>query len=139
MTMSTTAKVPLRVGIYCRISLDKRGDELGVQRQLDEARRIARLRGWTVVAEYIDNSKSSFAKNVRRPRYEEMVASAKTGQIDGVVVWDLDRLTRQPRQLEDWCDMGEMRGFTHVTVDGAHDLSTENGGMFARIRGSVAR
>jgi hypothetical protein len=92
-----------------------------------------------VAAEYIDNSKSGFAKNVRRPKYEEMVAAAKSGQIDGVIVWDLDRLTRQPRQLEDWCDMGEVRGFTLVTVDGSHDLSTENGRMFARIKASVAR
>lgn len=134
-----TAMKSLRVGIYCRISLDKRGDELGVQRQLDEARSIADARGWTVVAEYIDNSKSAFAKNVRRPKYEEMVAAAKSGEIDGVIVWDLDRLTRQPRQLEDWCDMGEIRGFTLVTVDGSHDLSTENGRMFARIKASVAR
>lgn len=137
--MSTNAKRPLHVGIYCRISLDKRGDELGVQRQLDEARSIAHSRGWTVVAEYIDNSKSAFAKNIRRPKYEEMVAAAKSGQINGVIVWDLDRLTRQPRQLEDWCDMGEVRGFTLVTVDGSHDLSTENGRMFARIKASVAR
>ncbi|MDN5687277.1 MAG: recombinase family protein [Brachybacterium sp.] len=136
---AATAKRPLRVGIYCRISLDKRGDELGVQRQLDEARSIAEARGWMVVAEYIDNSKSAFAKNVRRPKYEEMVAAAKSGEIDGVIVWDLDRLTRQPRQLEDWCDMGETRGFTLVTVDGSHDLSTENGRMFARIKASVAR
>lgn len=129
----------LKVGIYCRISLDKRGDELGVQRQLDEARSIAKNRGWSVVAEYTDNSKSAFSKNVRRPQYEKMVADAKAGLIDGIIAWDLDRLTRQPRQIEDWCDMGEQRGFVLVTVDGSLDLSTENGRMFARIKASVAR
>lgn len=129
----------IKVGIYCRISLDKRGDELGVQRQLEEARSIAKHRGWEVIAEYTDNSKSAFSKNVRRPKYEKMVSDAKNGLIDGIIVWDLDRLTRQPRQIEDWCDMGEQRGFMLVTVDGSHDLSTETGRMFARIKASVAR
>ena len=42
---TTPTQSGLRVGIYCRISMDKRGDELGVQRQLDEARNIAASRG----------------------------------------------------------------------------------------------
>ena len=129
----------LRVAIYTRISLDRRGDELGVTRQLEEARKIARQRGWEVVHEYRDNSKSAFMKNVRRPEYEQMVEDAKAGMIDGLICWDLDRLTRQPRQIEDWCDMGEQRGFVLVTVDGSHDLSTETGRMCARIKASAAR
>ena len=82
---------------------------------------------------------SAFSKRVKRPQYDKMVAYAESKLIDGIIVWDLDRLTRQPRQIEDWCDLGEQRGFNLFTVDGSHDLSTETGRMFARIKASVTR
>src|SRR3954447_6662012 len=41
--------------IYARISSDQTGEGLGVQRQLEDCRRLALERGWTVAGEYIDN------------------------------------------------------------------------------------
>jgi DNA invertase Pin-like site-specific DNA recombinase len=55
------------------------------------------------------------------------------------VCWDLDRLTRQPRQLEDWIEAATDRGLMLVTANGEADLSTDGGRMFARIKASVAR
>lgn len=128
-----------RAAIYLRISLDRTGDELGVERQRKECRRIARERGWTIVEEYTDNSRSAYAKNVARPSYDRLVRDYAAGRFDALVVWDLDRLTRQPRQLEDWIDAAEGRGLVIVTVDGSTDLGTETGRQFARIKAAIAR
>ncbi len=128
-----------RAALYLRISLDRTGDELGVDRQRQACRRVARERGWAVVEEYVDNSKSAYAKNVARPEYERMVRDYAAGRFEAIIVWDLDRLTRQPRQLEDWIDAAEERGLTIVTVDGATDLGTETGRQFARIKAAIAR
>jgi site-specific DNA recombinase len=63
----------------------------------------------------------------------------QAGRFDALITWDLDRLTRQPRQLEDWIDAAEERGLLLATANGEADLSTDGGRLFARINGSVAR
>ncbi len=55
------------------------------------------------------------------------------------VCYDLDRLTRQPRQLEDWIEAAEGRGLALVTANGEADLTTDGGRMFARVKLAVAR
>jgi site-specific DNA recombinase len=91
------------------------------------------------VGEYVDNSMSASSKTTVRPRYDEMVADFAAGVFDALICWDLDRLTRQPRQLEDWVDAAEERGLLLVTANGEADLSTDGGRMFARIKIAVAR
>ncbi len=59
--------------------------------------------------------------------------------IEAFVSWDLDRLTRQRRQLEDWIDRAEQRSLRLVTTNGEADLQTDGGRMFARIKAVVAR
>lgn len=68
-----------------------------------------------------------------------MLADIKAGQLDAVVVWDLDRLHRQPRELEDFMDLADERRLQLATVTGDVDLSTDNGRLFARIKGAVAK
>jgi DNA invertase Pin-like site-specific DNA recombinase len=131
--------VSTRAAVYLRISLDRTGDEAGVTRQRAACRRIAKERGWALVEEYVDNSKSAYAKNVKRPAYNRLVSDYRAGRFDALICWDLDRLTRQPRQLEDWIDAAEERGLVIVTVDGGTDLGTESGRQFARIKAAVAR
>lgn len=133
MTVSTTA------ALYLRVSLDATGEQLAVSRQRDDCRRIAADRGWTVVEEYVDNSVSASKATVKRPAYDRMVSDFAAGRFSAVVCWDLDRLTRQPRQLEDWIDAAEQRGLLLTTANGEADLSTDGGRLFARIKASVAR
>lgn len=68
-----------------------------------------------------------------------MVADYKAGVFDAIICYDLDRLTRQPRQLEDWIDAAELRGLALVTANGDADLGTDGGRMYARIKAAVAR
>ena len=57
--MSTAS---VRAAIYLRVSLDSTGEQLAVQRQREDCRKIAADRGWTVVGEYVDNSVSASGK-----------------------------------------------------------------------------
>lgn len=125
--------------LYLRVSLDTTGEHLAVARQREDCRRIAMERGWTVVEEYVDNSVSASKRTTKRPAYDRMVADHAAGQFEALVCWDLDRLTRQPRQLEDWIDAAEDRGLLLTTANGEADLSTDGGRLFARIKASVAR
>lgn len=129
----------LRAAVYLRVSLDHTGERLAIRRQREDCLKLAEHRGWTVVAEYVDNSISASDARKARPGYEELVTAYQNGTFDALVCYDLDRLTRQPRQLEDWIDAATERGLILVTANGEADLSTDGGRMYARIKASVAR
>lgn len=128
------------VGIYARISADRDGTALGVERQLNDCRRLAQNRGWTVGAEYVDNDVSAYAGKPR-PEYQRMIADLEHGRIDGVVVYNTDRLYRQPRDLEDFIDLTQRLRISRnlATVSGDIDLSTSDGQFVARLLGASAR
>lgn len=130
---------PQRAAIYLRVSLDLTGEGLAVERQREDCERIVRERDWSIVETYVDNSISATDKSKARPAYDRTVADYKANRFDALVCWDLDRLTRQPRQLEDWIDAAEERGLRLVTANGEADLSTDGGRMYARIKAAVAR
>lgn len=121
-----------------RISSDPSGKRLGVTRQLADCRRKAEAMGWTVAGIYEDNDVSA-STGKRRPSYERMLADLETGRIGAVVVWDLDRLTRRPIEVEHFIDLADRRSIALASVGGDVDLATDNGRMFARIKGAVAR
>lgn len=128
-----------RCAIYLRVSLDRTGEQLAVDRQRVDCLAIVEQRGWQVHREYVDNSVSASDARKHRPAYDAMVRDYDAGRFDALVCWDLDRLTRIPRQLEDWIDAATDRGLLLVTANGEADLSTDGGRLFARIKASVAR
>lgn len=124
--------------IYVRLSLDATGKRLGVKRQLMACRAIAKAKGWTVVEEYEDNSISAFKKDVVRPRYNQMEKDFRAGKFTRIIVWDLDRLTRQPRQIEDWIDAVEGMDFEIATATGDIDLNNREHRKQARNKAADA-
>lgn len=136
MTSTPTRR---RAAIYLRISLDATGEGLAVERQGKECRGIIEARGWEVAREYVDNSISASDARKNRPGYDALVHDYQAGLYDALVCYDLDRLTRQPRQLEDWIEAAERKGLAIVTANGEADLTTDGGRLFARIKLAVAR
>jgi DNA invertase Pin-like site-specific DNA recombinase len=126
------------IGIYCRISQDGEGSGLGVARQEEDCRALAKQRGWRVAQTYIDNDVSAYSGKTR-PGYERMLEDIRSGSIDGVVVWHLDRLHRQPRELEAFIDTCKEARLTQVaTVTGDLDVGNDDGLFQARILTAVA-
>jgi DNA invertase Pin-like site-specific DNA recombinase len=126
----------MEAAIYLRQSVDRYGDELAISRQREDCLEICQHRGWTP-HEYVDNDKS--ATTGRRPAYEKLLADVRAGKVGAVVVWDLDRLHRRPIELEHFIDLADEKHLALASVGGDADLSTDNGRLFARIKGAVAR
>ena len=82
-----------RAVLYARISLDKRGEEIGVQRQLRAMRELAQQRHYAIVEEITENDISA-SKGLHRPGYEKVWKLVKGGEVDHVVVWQSSRLMR---------------------------------------------
>ena len=128
-----------RAVIYCRISQDRTGAGLGVDRQREDCEALALRNEWDVVEAYVDNDVSAYSGK-KRPGYEKMLADLEDGIATIVVAWHTDRLHRSPTELEKYIDLSERRGVsTHTVQAGELDLSTPTGRMTARILGAVAR
>jgi site-specific DNA recombinase len=130
---------PPRVGAYARISSDREGDGLGVERQLEDCERLAERKGWVIVERFVDDDVSAWSGR-HRAEYQRCLAALEAGLLDGLLVYDLDRLHRQPRELEDFISLCEQLRLTNVaSASGDIDLTTADGQFQARILAAVAK
>jgi DNA invertase Pin-like site-specific DNA recombinase len=127
----------IKPAMYLRISSDPEDTQLGVTRQREDCVKLCADRGWGQPAEFLDNDISAYSGEIR-PGYQRMVEDIKAGTINAVVAWDLDRLHRQPIELEHFMKLADAKQLALATVSGDVDLSTEQGRLVARMKGSVA-
>ncbi len=125
--------------IYARISEDRQ-DGAGVARQLGDCLSLCRRHSdWGTPREYIDNDTSAWRSGTRRPRYQSMLEAIRVGEVGRIVVYHVDRLYRQPRDLEELIDLAEQGRVEVVSVvSGEIDLRTSDGRFVARLLVSVA-
>lgn len=129
----------LPVAIYARISRDRNGAGLGVDRQEADCRALAERLGWNVVAVYVDNDISAYS-GATRPQYREMLREVRAGHIRGVIAWHTDRLHRKTTELEEFVRVAEESNLQVQTVTaGTVDLTTPSGRMVARMLGAAAQ
>ncbi|MGW9079092.1 recombinase family protein [Streptomyces kronopolitis] len=119
-------------------------------RQKEDVEALAVQLGWKVGKVYEENDTSAYRKKrirlangrsvwrVVRPEFRQMLQDYEDGVIDGIIVYDLDRLARQPRDLEDLIDLVDHFKRPVVGVTGALDLMTENGKAMARVLVAMA-
>ena len=128
-----------RAAIYVRISEDRGGGRLGVQRQAEDCRELAARLGWDVVETFEDNDISAYSGKPR-PGYKRLLESLANGYANAVIAWHPDRLHRRPVELEGFMELVEAQGVAVATVQaGEMDLSTPSGRLVARQLGSFAR
>ena len=105
---------------------------------MEDCERLVARQGWGVEERYVDDDVSAYSGKPR-PAYRRMLDDLRGGYLDAVVVWDLDRLHRQPRELEEFFDLCKAAGVSKLaSVSGDVDLSTHDGQFLARILGAVA-
>lgn len=110
--------------VYVRISSDRTGEGLGVERQETECRGLASRLGLSVSEVYTDNDLSATSGKVR-PAFERLLNDAPPL----LIVWHTDRLVRASRDLERVLDLGLT---VHAVTAGHIDLSTPSGRAVAR-------
>jgi DNA invertase Pin-like site-specific DNA recombinase len=131
--------MPRAAAVYCRISDDREGRQLGVTRQREDCLALAQRKGWTVAEVYVDNDVSAYSGKPR-PAFRRMLRDLKEGPRDSLIVYDLDRLVRQPRELEEFFDVCDAAGLTdYASVSGDLDLANDDHRTYARIMGALAQ
>lgn len=131
-------KTPSSAAVYVRISLDPDDEQKGVTRQREDCEKLAKARGWTVGKVYEDNSVSAYKRTTVRPGWTDLLRDLKSGKRDALIVYDLDRVARQPRDLEDLLDQVEQHNLPTAVVTGDLKLDTPDGRFMARLLVNVA-
>lgn len=87
--------------------------------------------------DYVDNDASAYSGK-HRPAYQRLLDDIADGLRDGVIVYHLDRLHRQPKELEEFAEVCDRAGMKYVaTLTGDVNLGTGDGLLIARIMGAV--
>ncbi|WP_457098822.1 recombinase family protein [Microbacterium sp. P5_E9] len=110
--------------IYLRISQDRTGEALGVERQEKDCRDLARRLGLHVERVYRDNDISATNGKVR-PDFEKMLAARP----EAIIAWHQDRLLRLTSDLE---KVIALEVPVYMVTAGSLDLSTPSGRAVAR-------
>lgn len=111
------AKRAIRCAIYPRVSDHTEHDKdfTTIDNQIERATRYMESQeGWTLVKTYSEDGRS--AKDMHRPKLQEMLADIRAGKIDVVIVYKIDRLSRSLRDFVDMMDLFEKHGVTFVSV-----------------------
>lgn len=80
---------------YVRVSTDTQLDNYSIDEQSDRIRAYCAAKGWTLLNIYTDGGFSG--GNTNRPALQQMLHDVRENQIDAVVVYKLDRLSRSQK------------------------------------------
>lgn len=142
--------MPRAAILLVRISDDREGEGLGVGRQEADGRRLADRIGWGIAEVIVENDTSAFrrrkirlpdgttALRVVRPDLRRALELLASGERDGLMAYDLDRYTRDPRDLEDLLDLVEQQRIPVTSVTGSLRLDTDADVTMARVMVAVA-
>jgi len=112
--------------------------------QLQPLREMCRMRGWTIVREYVDQGWSGASES--RPAFDELMAAIEstdlkkpeTRKFDGVVVWKFDRFFRSTKHMLRVLDMLEARRLEFVSLTESIDTSSPIGRLLFTILAAIA-
>lgn len=129
----------MRVGLYARVSTDEQAKEgFSIPAQLRMLNAWAVIKNADSVEEYIDDGYS--AKNLNRPAVKRLLSDCEARKLDVVVVWRLDRLSRNLRDLLVTIeDVFKVNRVEFVSATENIDTSTPSGRLTLNILGSVAQ
>jgi DNA invertase Pin-like site-specific DNA recombinase len=122
----------MRAAVYCRVStLDQHPET-----QLMDLRELAAQRGFEVVKVYTDHGISG--TRVRRPGLDEMLADARRGRFQALLIWSCDRIARSTRHLLEVLDELSRLQIQFVSFREALDTSGALGRAVTVIIGAIA-
>lgn len=128
----------LRTGIYLRVSTEEQAKEgFSIHAQKEKLTSYANINDWDIYDFYIDDGISG--KNITdRPSINRLIEDVKSGKINNVLIYKLDRLTRSVKDLINLIELFEKHNCSFNSVTEKLDTSNAVGRMFIKIIGIFA-
>ena len=123
---------------YCRVSTEEQAAEgFSIDGQAEKLRAYAELNDLGPVMLIEDPGRSG--KNLERPGLQQLLAMVEQGRVSNVLVWRLDRLSRNLGDLILLADTFGKNGVGLHSFTEKIDLSSATGRMFYNILGAFAQ
>ena len=116
------------VAIYARQSVDKK-DSISIETQIDLCRR--EIQGGEEIAVYSDKGYSGSSLN--RPEFQNMLEDVKSGRLERIVTYRLDRISRSVLDFANLVDMFERHGVSFNSTQEKFDTGTPIGKAMLNI------
>ena len=120
-----------RAALYLRVSTVDQHPET----QLHDLRQMAAQRGYAIVNEYTDRISGT---KVKRPGLDQMMADARRGRFDVVLVWASDRIARSVKHFLEVLDELNRIGVEFVSFREQIDTGGPLGRAIVVIIGAIA-
>jgi site-specific DNA recombinase len=119
-------------GIYIRVSTEEQAREgFSLGEQKEKLQDLCKYRGYKIFKIYEDAGIS--AKDTNRPEFQEMLQDMRDGNINVIVAYKLDRITRSTKDLENL--ITEIQKYSCGLECAVDDINTDfaNGKFFTRM------
>ncbi|SET24177.1 site-specific DNA recombinase [Oceanobacillus limi] len=127
-----------KVAIYCRVSTEEQASEgYSIDAQLDTLRQYAKLYGWDVSDEYIDEGISG--KSIKgRPAMQRLVSDIEKNKFQAVLVWKISRLSRNMLDTLVLLDKFEEYNVKFISYSENFDTGSPIGRLVLQLMASIA-
>ncbi|MCL2194415.1 MAG: recombinase family protein [Oscillospiraceae bacterium] len=128
----------MNTAIYVRVSTEEQAKEgYSIRAQIEKLKSYIQIKDWTYYKVYADEGISG--KNITdRPAMNELIADIEAGRVHNVLVYKIDRLTRNTRDLIDLSDLFQKHNCAFNSLMESIDTKTASGRMFLKIIGIFA-
>ncbi|WP_395447562.1 recombinase family protein [Aminobacter sp. UC22_36] len=123
-----------QAALYLRVSTK----EQNTDNQRIELERVAKAKGWQVVATYEDEGISGAKGRDKRPAYDQVLKDATRAKFDVVMAWDVSRLGRSLAGLVQALDDLHSNGIDLYLHQQAIDTTTPSGKAMFQMTGVFA-
>jgi hypothetical protein len=120
------AQLTGQIDIYARVSRLRDADKTTTTAQVSECRSVLGERGLPTGKVHVDDGKSAWNPDVHRPGWEALMGRLESGQAGGMIVYDMERFTRQMEEGMRLMKLAE-RGLLVLDSDAEFDLTTATG------------
>lgn len=128
----------MKVAIYIRVSTVEQAEEgFSISAQRERLAAYCMSQGWEIIDFYVDDGVS--AKDTNRKELQRMLSDIETGNIDVVLVYKLDRLTRSVLDLYQLLEVFEKYNVKFKSATEVYDTTTAIGRLFLTLVAALAQ
>lgn len=124
--------------VYVRVSTDEQAKHgYSIAAQLEKLEAYCISQGWELTEKYVDEGYS--AKDLHRPYFEKMMNKVKQGDVDILLVYRLDRLTRSVMDLYKILKVLDDNNCMFKSATEVYDTTNAMGRLFITLVAAIAQ